>query len=137
MNIWLVNTNSKEDNDNPHGFQYMLRHNKVSAYYDRRTEINKIEPNDLILLYHNDNRIIAVGFALLKLSHDFQDIDNVEHWIDVNWFWKSNFNNEAPLNPINRNDVEIKMVNGTVNNITNQVNINKLLEEIGKRQNFL
>lgn len=138
MNVWLVNSNSKEDNENPHGYQYMLRHSKASAYYDRRNEINKISPNDLVLLYHNENRVIAVGFALNRNDHDFEDISEVENWIDVNWFWKSNFNNDnIPTNFINRNTLGITMVNGTVINITNQINYQELLKEIGERQNFL
>lgn len=137
MKVWLVNSNSKENNENPHGFQYMLRHNKASAYYDRRTEINKISPNDLVLLYHNENRIIAVGFALGRNNHDFEEINDIEHWIDVNWFWKAEFVNNLPTNSINRNNIGIKMVIATVNDITNQINYQELLKEIGTKQKFL
>jgi predicted Mrr-cat superfamily restriction endonuclease len=139
MKTWLVNTNIKQNNNNPKGFQYMLRQNKVSAYYDRATTVDKINVNDLVLLYHNDNRIIAVGAVVNNSEgHDYKDLDTIEHWVDVNWLWKDNFDeSKNPINPINRNVIGIKMVNNTVVNITDQVDYKKLFEEITKRQNFL
>jgi hypothetical protein len=61
MKTWIVNTNTKQENGNPNAFKYMLRQNKASAFYDKASEIDKIKKGDLICLYHNDNRIIAVG----------------------------------------------------------------------------
>ena len=116
----------------------MLRQNKVSAYYERATRVDKINVNDLVLLYHNNNRIIAVGAVVNDSEgHDFKDLD-IEHWVDVNWLWKDNFDkSKNPINPIIRNDIGITMVNNTVVNITDQVDYKKLFEEITKRQNFL
>lgn len=138
MVAWLVNTNSKAENGNPNGYKFMLRQNKAAAYYGRKTEIDKISPHDLILLYHNDNRVIAVGFAVDRMKHDYKDLSSIEHWVDVNWIWKANFDdNFNPTNSINRHDLEITMVNGTVLNITGQIRYDVLFEEIGKRQSFL
>jgi predicted Mrr-cat superfamily restriction endonuclease len=138
MKSWLVNTNSKQENENPHGFKYMLRQNKAAAFYDRSGTIDKIEKGDLILLYHNQNRVIAVGAVFVAFSgHDFIDIENVEHWVDVNWLWKSEFDvQDNPKNYIDRNNIGITMVNNTVVNITDQVNYKKLFEEIANKQNF-
>ncbi len=137
MKVWLVNTNSSDDNGNPNGFKFMIRHNKVAAFYDKRTKVDKIEKGDLVLLYHNDNRIIAVGFAIDGPNHDFEDLELVEHWVDVNWFWKASFNKKfEPINSIDRNLVGITMVNNTVVNITGQIKLRELLKSIGDRQSF-
>jgi len=138
MKTWLVNTNTKTKNGNPNAFKYMLRQNKAAAFYDRAPEINKIEKGDLVFLYHNDNRIIAVGSVITSYQgHDFSDIEEIEHWVDVNWMWKAKFNdNYDPINSINRNDLGINMVNGTVVNITNQVDYKELFSQIAIRQEF-
>lgn len=137
MKVWLVNTNSNENNGNPNGYKFMLRQNRIATYYNKRNNVDKINKGDLILLYHNSNRIIAVGFAVNGPNHDFIDFDNLEHWVDINWFWKSRFNeHHEPIDFINRYDINIKMVNNSVVNITNQVDLYKLLELIGKRNYF-
>lgn len=138
MKSWLINSNSNEDNGNENGFLYMLRQNKVSTFYDKKEKINTVSPGDLILLYHNDNRVIAFGFALNMQKHDFEPIREIEHWVDVNWIWKASFDtNHNPTNPINRKDIGITMVNGSVINITDQVDLKLLLEKIGERQLFI
>lgn len=136
MEIWLVNSNNNEDNGNPNGFRYMLHQNRVIAYYDRRTEIDKIQENDLVLLYHNQTGIIAVGFALKIETHDFSVIQEVEHWANVNWIWKATFDEKINQfkNPIDRRIIGIDNVFGTVLKI-DSLNTNILLTEIGRRQN--
>lgn len=141
MKTWIVNTNSKAKNGNPNGFLFMLRQNKISSYYKKKTSVDIISPGDLILLYHNRNRIIAVGFALKNDLHDFADISDVEHWVDVNWIWKSTFrkidNSYEPLDPINRKDIKIKSFRKTVENISNQIDFKLLMVRIGERQNLV
>lgn len=142
MKTWLINTNSNPDNGNPNGFQIMLRQNKVSAFYDRKDTVNGISEGDLILLYHNQNRIIAVGYALKLVEQDFGDITEVEHAVDVNWFWKADFRENGdgtllPTNYIDRHILGFTSVRRTVENITNQINHFNLLVEIGKRQNYV
>lgn len=138
MNTWLVNTNTKGKNGNPNGFKYMLRQNKASAYYDRAPEVDKIKKSDLVFLYHNDNRIIAVGAVVNQYEgHDYEELNEVEHWVDVNWLWKADFDdNFEPTNPIDRNKLGITMVNGTVVNVTKQVDYKVLFEEIAMKQKF-
>lgn len=116
----------------------MLRQSKAATFYGNAKDIDKIEKADLILLYHNNNRVIAVGSVVTPYQgHDFKDMDKIEHWVDVNWLWKATFDeNYKPLNSINRNDLEITMVNGAVVNITDQLNYNKLFEQISLRQTF-
>lgn len=138
MKIWLVNTNTNDENGNPNGYKQMLRQNKAAAYFSRKETVDKIEPSDMVLLYHNQNRVIAVGFVIDDDEHDFSDMSDVEHFVSVNWFWKANFDkNFEPINSIDRNTLGINMVNNTVVNITNQVDCWVLLEEIAKRQNFI
>ena len=142
MKAWLVNTNSNPGNNGPHCFEYMIRHNKASAYYASfNTQIDLIKKNDLLLLYHNKNRIIAVGCVVKGFEpHDYQqDMGTVdEHWADVNWIWKATFDDQLnPVNHINRTDVGITMVGKTVVNITDQLDYRALLEEIAKRQTYL
>lgn len=138
MKVWLVNTNTKGKNKNPNGFKYMLRQNKASAYYDRASEVDRIKKSDLVLLYHNDNRIIAVGAVVNHYEgHDYKVLNKVEHWVDVNWLWKASFDdNFVPTNAINRNKLGITMVNGTVGNVTDQVDYKALFEEIAMKQQF-
>ena len=137
MKAWLVNTNSKISNGNPNGYEYMLRQNKAAAYYEQAAKVDKISKGDLILLYNNDNNVVAVGAVVEKPKrHDFSDM-NVEHWADVNWLWKSEFDLNKPLTPINRNDIGITMVYNTVVNITSQLNYEKLFSEICKKQRYL
>ena len=138
MKAWLVNTNSRGDNGNPNAYKYMLRQNKAAAFYDKATSIDKIEKADLVLLYHNQNRVIAVGAVVHQfLGHDFDELDEIEHWVDVNWLWKADLNKDhEPLTFIDRNTLEITMVNGAVINITDQLNYKKLFEELAKLQNF-
>ena len=137
MKAWLVNSNSNEDNGNPNGYRYMLQQNRVIAYYDRRAEINKIQNSDLVLLYHNQTGIIAVGYALKSETHDFEDIRKVEQWVNVNWIWKDKFNTIENKfeNPINRKTLGIENVFGTVIEINNLESFN-LLNELGKRQSL-
>ncbi len=136
MKTWLVNTNSKEQNSNPNAFRFMLRQNKVAAYYSRAHTIDKISEGDLVLLYHNANRIIAVGAVVTQFEgHDFSDVDQVEHAADVNWLWIADFDADlAPTNSIDRNTIGITMVNNTVVNVTEQVDYRLLIQEIASRQ---
>ncbi len=123
----------------------MIRHNKVAAYYNpANSKIDKIEKGDLVLLYHNDNQIVAVGCVVKEfVRHVFQQcMNDIEHWADVNWIWKASFSEKNgifnPLNPIPRTDeLGIPMVNGTVINISNSLNHKTLLEEIAKRQIYM
>ena len=138
MKVWLVNTNSKEESENPNGFKFMLRQNKASAYYDKKEAIDKISTADIVLLYHNNNRVIAVGCVIENAEYDFSEIHNFEHWVDVNWIWKANFNDKfEPTNWIDRHKIGITMVNNTVVNITNQLDYKVLLEQIAQKQNYL
>ena len=138
MKTWLVNTNTKVENGNPNAFKYMLRQNKAAAFYDRAGEIDKISKGDLVFLYHNENRIIAVGAVVSSYKgHDFKDMEEIEHWVDVNWIWKAKFDSSfEPLNSIDRNDLGITMVNGTVVNVTDQVDYKELFSQITIRQEF-
>ncbi|ELS3155146.1 hypothetical protein R5D70_004602 [Vibrio parahaemolyticus] len=138
MKTWLVNTNTKEKNGNPNAFKYMLRQNKAAAFYDRAPEIDKISKGDLVCLYHNQNRIIAVGAVVTPyLGHDFGDYEEIEHWVDVNWLWKAGFDADyEPMNSIDRHDLGITMVNGTVINVTEQVDYKVLLAKVAERQSF-
>ena len=138
MKSWLVNTNIKEINKNPNGYKYMLRHNKAAAYYDRASEVDRIKKGDLVLLYHNDNQIIAVGAVLYDYEgHDYNDINEIEHWVDVNWLWKVSLDESfKPTNAINRNELGITMVGKVVVNVTDQVDYKILFKEIAIRQKF-
>ncbi|MEI6707877.1 MAG: hypothetical protein WCK96_12165 [Methylococcales bacterium] len=143
MNVYLVNSNTS---NSTHCFEYMIRHNKVAAYFDDgnkqnwNKQIDPLKTGDLVLLYHNDNRIIAVGFVVKGFDpHDYQqDMGDVEHWADVNWIWKAIFDDQ--LNPVNSiirtNELKIPMVNGTVIPIKD-LNYRLLMEEIGKRQVYM
>ena len=89
MKLYLVNSNKRWC---AVCFKYMLSQNRVITYGDARTQLDIIKKGDLILLYHNDNRIIAIGFVVEDHEkHFYSDIAEHEHWINVNWIWKSVF----------------------------------------------
>jgi len=138
MKAWIVNTNTRESSANPNAFKYMLRQNKAAAYYGRRDAVDKIDRGDLVLLYHNDNRVIAVGAVVNPFEgHDYADFEALEHWVDVNWLWKAAFDeNDKPINFIDRNDLGITMVNGTAVNVTGQIDYKALFSEIASKQTF-
>ena len=168
MRAWLVNTNTKsggpdDKKDNPHGFMYMLRHNKAAGFYGRKGQLNPIQVGDLILLYHNQNRIVAVGCAVsAPQEHDYDDIGDVETWVDVNWLWKANFDTlkhwkdeflnqdpsfpdkHPPSNSINRHDIGLGNFAGielhvTVLEVTNHLDYKALFAQIAdpSRQRLL
>lgn len=89
-----------------------------------------------MFLYHNENRIIAVGTVVTPYQgHDFEDMEEIEHWVDINWIWKAKFNEDfEPTNSIDRNVLGITMVYGTVVNVTDQVDYKELLSQIASRQ---
>jgi len=136
MKVCVVNSNVNPNNNCPDCFKYMLRQNRVITYYERATQIDGIEAGDLILLYHNDNRVIAVGFATNDhAEHNFPDIAAHEHWIDVNWIWKCVLDqNDNPINPIDRNSLGFNIPRHTVVDVTKKINLSNLLSEIGIRQ---
>ena len=139
MKTWLVNTNSKDENGNPNAYKYMLRQNKAAAFYGKAGAVDKISKGDVVMLYHNDNRIIAVGCVVAPFEgHDFgHAVDSIEHWVDVNWLWKASLDSQSnPTSHIDRNVIGIRMVNNTVVNITDQVDYKILLSEVARMQSF-
>lgn len=144
MKTWLVNTNSK--NDPAH--IYMLRQNKAAAFYSAAGKVDKISKGDLVLLYHNDNRIIAVGCVVAPpiKGHEIfgTAMNSKEHSVDVNWLWKTTLDpksGEPTSSPINRHDIGkvsggIDMVNNTVVDVTGKVDYKKLFSEIARVQSF-
>ncbi len=148
MRAWLVNTNTKsgrpeEKRDNPNGFKYMLRHNKAAGYYPSKPQLDRIQIGDLVLLYHNENRVIAIGCVVSPpQEHDYEDIAIAETWVDVNWLWKADFNKLDPTNPINRHNIGLGSFAGiefrvTVLEVTNHLDYKALFSEIASRQKFL
>lgn len=116
----------------------MLRQSKAAAFYEKAETIDKISKGDLVLLYHNDNRIIAVGCVVVPFEdQDFPDVSDIEHWVDVNWLWKSALDgNLNPINHIDRHQIGIRMVNNTVVNVTDQIDYRVLFSEIARLQTF-
>jgi hypothetical protein len=132
MNIWLINT--IDENRNPNAYKQMFKKNRASAFYSNYKTENKISTQDIILLCHNQNDIVAVGFVI---NDEEQSPGYIENFVSVDWFWKASFNNEfEPTNPINKNTLGITKNFPSVIKVTNDVNCRILLEEIAKRQDF-
>ena len=113
-------------------YRDMLMTNRVSAYYDAIKQLKKINQGDLILLYHKDWKVIAVGFAISNLltNHELKDI---EGFVYVNWIFKANDDLD---NAIDYRDIaDGNPPPPTVSPIYS-LDEKKLLEEISKRQNF-
>lgn len=138
MKAWLVNSNKKPENNGSHCFEYMIRQNKVAAYYEAKTQIDQIHAQDLVLLYHKQCGVIAVGFIVKEFTQPDYELGKIEHWADVNWIWKATFNDKKdPVNAIDYKYIGINMLMPTVVNITGQLNHKLLLEEIAKRQTYM
>lgn len=138
MNAWLVNTNSNPRNGNENGYKYMLRQNKAASFYGRNKAIDKIKKGNLVLIYHNKTGVIAVGAVVKnKQKHDFPDTHHIEHWVDLNWLWKAEFDDENPINPIDCKVLGVPVVGKAVIEITKQLNYKVLFEKICEKQRYL
>ena len=72
-------------------YKDMLLSNKISAYYDAISQLEQIKQGDLILLYHKDWKVIAVGFAISNvLTNDMLKNNDRESFVYVNWIYKAN-----------------------------------------------
>jgi predicted Mrr-cat superfamily restriction endonuclease len=144
MKTWLVNSNSNRDP----AHIFMLRQNKAAAFYECADKVDQISKGDLVLLYHNNNRIIAVGCVVAPPNKGHEifgtAMNSEEHSVDVNWLWKTTLDpktGEPTSSPINRHDIGkvsggIDMVRKTVVDVTEKVDYQKLLSEIARVQNF-
>jgi predicted Mrr-cat superfamily restriction endonuclease len=135
MNTWLVNSNIK---NNSNAFKYMLRQGKVSSFYQEADRVDKLQQGDLVLLYHNNNRIIAVGSVLSQFDRDdFTNDESTENWSDVNWLWKARLNEHyEPIEHIDRNTVGVTNILRVVNRVTDQVDYRALMVEIASKQSL-
>jgi len=116
-------------------YKDMLLSNKISAYYDAISQLEQIKQGDLILLYHKNWKVIAVGFAISNvLTNDMLKDNDIESFVYVNWIFKANDNLE--------NAIDYRVIaNGnppppTVSPVKT-VNERKLFEEISKNQNLI
>jgi len=115
-------------------YKDMLISNKISAYYGAIKQLTQIKQGDLILLYHKDWKVIAVGYSISNvLTNDMLD-DKIESFVYVNWIFKVN---DDLSNAIDyRKIAEGKVPPPTVSPIYS-VDTTKLFEEISKNQNFI
>ena len=134
MNAWSINTNIKNNADS---WDEMISQNKISAYYGKGKTLERINESDLILLYHNNNRFIAVGIAVSRAkspSHIPQGSPSsgLEEFVNVKWLWKTRNTD----NSIIRQDVGIttKRHIHTLIDITDRLDYKKLFTEIAKKQ---
>lgn len=113
-------------------YKDMLRSNKVSAYYDAIKQLEQIKFGDLILLYHKDWKVIAVGFSISDtLTNDMLDED-IESFVYVNWIFKANDDLENAIDY--RKIAEGRVPPPTISPVYS-VDIKKLFEEMSKSQN--
>ena len=132
MNIWAVNTN-KSNFDNEKGAMIVLNQNRIVTWY--RDDLKQISIGDSILSYNNNKKIIAVGYAISEVQKYTENGQNKtqENWIDVDFIWKSN---KDLLNTIQLNDIEtdnkVAMFNGIIFKWNKHIDTFKLLLEIGK-----
>jgi len=116
-------------------YKDMLLSNKVSAYYDAIKQLEQIKKGDLILLYHKNWKVIAVGFAISDvLTNDMLRHENRESFVYVNWIFKANNKLENAIDY--RKIADGNPPPPTVSPIY-KVNERKLFEEISKKQNFI
>ena len=134
MNAWSINTNIKNNADS---WDEMISQNKISAYYGKGKTLERINESDLILLYHNNNRFIAVGIAVSKAkspSHIPQGSPSsgLEEFVNVKWLWHTR---EIDNSIIRENIMRIKTKRHipTLIDITDRLDYKKLFTEIAKK----
>jgi hypothetical protein len=131
MKIWSVNTNQTNHGDEV--AKLFLKQNRIILWYrDEKPNLKHIQKGDLVLAYHNELRVIAVGFALSERT----TCDNFEkeEFVDVDWIWK-NLENPIQLNNI-QSENKVKMFNGSIFNWTENIDTKKLLSEIGIKKSL-
>jgi hypothetical protein len=131
MKIWRIGTNQRDKDGfgEKQASSFVINQNIVIAWKGLKPNIHKVKKGDLILSYHNDNRIIAVGYAVSEIK-DHKDYEEQEYF-EADWIWKTD---ESVSNPILRNEIDMNNARGTVIDMTNGIDIAKLLAEIGKRK---
>jgi len=115
-------------------YKDMLMSNKVSAYYDAIGQLNQISKGDLILLYHKDWKVIAVGFSISDVLTNGMLDDGIESFVYVNWIFKANSDLKNSIDY--RKIAKGKPPPPTVSPIYS-VDTEKLFNEISKNQNFI
>jgi hypothetical protein len=127
MKIWSVNTLQSKHGD--FVAKSFLNQNRVILWWrENQTDFGHIKKGDLILAYHNEKRIIAVGFA--TSIKQFSCENEGEQFVDVDWIWK-NLEKPIQLNDI-QSENKVKMFNGSIFNWTENIDTFKLLSQIGK-----
>jgi hypothetical protein len=116
-------------------YEDMLLSNKISAYYEATKQLKQINKGDLILLYHKDWKVIAVGFAISDvLTNDMLKKNDIESFVYVNWIFKANKDLKNSIDY--RNIADGNPPPPTVSPVYS-INSVKLFEEISKNQNFI
>jgi len=116
-------------------YKDMLLSNKISAYYEAIKQLEQIKQGDLILLYHKNWKVIAVGFAISNvLTNDMLKDNDRESFIYINWIFKANDNLENSIDY--REIADGNPPPPTVSPIY-KVNEKKLFEEMSKKQNLI
>ena len=82
---YIVNTDYTWDQN---AYKEMLK-GRASAYWGRKTAVDRIQKGNRVYLYHTGVGIIASGRALSSVKKDKCDgADDEEHYIPVNWQYK-------------------------------------------------
>jgi len=113
-------------------YKDMLRSNKISTYYDAIKQLEQVSFGDLILLYHKDWKVIAVGFAISDTLTNDMLKDNIESFIYVNWIFKANDDLKNAIDY--RKIAEGKAPPPSISPIYS-LDTNKLFQEISQNQN--
>ena len=69
MVAWLVNTNSNAANGNPNGYKFMLRQNKVAAYWGRKNAVDGLDekPTSKVIAMRPYKRFMQIAAAVAVL----------------------------------------------------------------------
>ena len=112
-------------------YKDMLISNKISVYYEAIKQLKQVSFGDLILLYHNDWKVIAVGFAISDILTNDMLKDDIESFIYVNWIFKSDddLKNTIDYRKIADGKAPPKSISPIYS-----LNKEKLFEEISKNQ---
>ena len=125
MQVWSVNTNQSNTGDE--FANWFLEQNRVILWErDGKSNLSEIRKGDLILVYHNQKRVIGVGFAISER----EIVDSREETLNVDWIFK---NLDNPIKLDNIESKKIGMFHGAIFNWTENIDTFKLLTEIGKR----
>ena len=126
MKIFCVKTN--KDDVGEAWRRRFYAENRVFTCCLKHTDLNVVQPGDIVLVYHNNKRVVGVGVAL----ENAKKIDCGEkffRFVPVKWLWFSLGNDFIDIDEIGN----VSQFRGAVTDWTPYIDKAKLLEKVAEK----